>query len=146
MAKINNPKFGRGQKLSAQHMANSNDPVQTLFTDKLDRDNIKAKKVPFYINYTFAGFAANAMGLTADEQKNGVDGNLVFPIPLIPTQDHFSIDGRLDKDTPTYLLDSISIALDLRGEGAAIQSPLSGVVAPDPATRGFLIDYSKADQ
>lgn len=146
MAKINNPKFGRGQKLSAQHIANSNDPVQTLFTDKLDRDNIKAKKVPFYINYTFAGFAANAMGLTADEQKNGVDGNLVFPIPLIPTQDHFSIDGRLDKDTPTYLLDSISIALDLRGEGAAIQSPLSGVVAPDTRTRGFKIDYEKADQ
>ena len=144
MAKITKPKFGRGTKLSSQHIEQSNDPIQQLFEDKLDRENLTAPKVPFYVNYTFAAFSQLSMGLTTNEIESGVDGNLVFPIPLIPTQDHFSANGQLDTETPTYLLDSLSVSLDLRGEGCAVPAPIGGVPVPNPRSKAFKIDYERA--
>ena len=146
MAKISKTNLSRGVKLSAQHISDNLSPIDNLIDERLDLENLTEPKVPFYVNYTFAGFDYPVMGLSQTEIDNGVDGNLVFPIPLVPTQEHFSDTGTLRQDVPLYQLDSISISMDLRGEGAAMNAPISGVINPNPRTKGFKINYEKGGE
>ena len=56
MAKITKTNFARGAKLSSQHIRNNLNPVTDLFTTSfMDRENLAETKVPFYVNYSFAG-------------------------------------------------------------------------------------------
>lgn len=147
MAKINKTNFARGAKLSSQHIANNLTPIEDLFVDnKLDRANLAETKVPFYTNFYFTGFAPNSMGLTDEQKINGTDGNLVFPIPLIPTQDHFSPEGRLTTSTPVYLLDSVSISFDQRGEGAAMTNAEVNPPLGTMNTKRWKINYEIAQE
>jgi hypothetical protein len=142
MAKITKPDLARGSFLSSQHIQGALTPVGNLFTNKLDTENLQQIKTPFFVNYHFNGFNYDVMGLTETEQQNGVYGDLVFPIPLIPPQDHFNAQGRLTTDTQTLLLDSISFSIDIRGEGAAMDAPfVAGVPLKE---KGWKINYEKA--
>jgi len=145
MPKLTKTDLARGAKLSSQHIENNLLPVDSVFFDtKLDTENLAETKVPFYVNFSFTTFKPDLMGLLPFQRENGVDGNLVFPIPLIPTQDHFSAEGRLTNDTPIYLLDSVSVSMDLRAEGAAMVNNLTAPPAGTPYPKSWKINYEVA--
>lgn len=144
MAKITKPDLARGSFLSSQHIEGALTPVTNLFTNRLDNDNLKQIQTPFYMNYHFNGFNYDVMGLTDTERENGVYGDLVFPIPVIPPQDHFSSEGRLSTTTPTYLLDSISFSIDQRAEGAAMDAPFVIPPVANLKEKGWKLNYEKA--
>lgn len=148
MPKLNKLNFARGVKLSSQHISVNLDEVGLAVSDfYLDRDNLAEPKVPFYVNFTFAGFKNNALGFSNPTQKqNGMNANLVFPVPLIPTQDNFSSKGDLNSDVPIYVLDSVSVALDLRGEGAAMRYDPAAAPYPTPATKRWKLNYELAQE
>ena len=144
MAKKKPTNLARGSKLASQHISNNLNTAQELFTEKLDRQNLKQTKTPFFLNYHFHGFDYPVMGLTETEIKNGINGDLVFAIPLPPTQDYFSPNGVINKNQPLIQLDSISISMDLRAEGAAMNAPYPIVVPPTLRSKGHKINYEKA--
>lgn len=146
MPKLTKTNLARGAKLSSQHIENNLDPISEVFNDTfLDTKNLEATKVPFYANFTFAGFEKFALGYgDADEPTNGISNNLVVPIPLIPTQDHFSNQGNLTTETPIYVLDSVSVSMDLRAEGAAMKYTFAVPPFPTPRSKNWKIDYEDA--
>ena len=144
MSKITKTNLARGAFLTSQHIENNLSPVSNLIDEKLDNNNLAEHKVPFYVNFTFPTFKTGMFGLTDDEKQSAVDGSLVFPIPLIPTQDHFDEGGKLTIETPTYLLDSISVSMDLRGEGCAVPPHQPTVLNVD--SKGWKINYEKAQE
>ena len=148
MPKISKKNLARGAKLSSQHIGDNLDPINYAFSDSyLDRENLAETKVPFYVNFTFAGFEKFALGYDdQDQPKNGINSNLVIPIPLIPTQDNFSQQGDLDADVPIYVLESISVSMDLRAEGAAMEKSFAVPPYPTPSTKTWKINYEKAQK
>lgn len=146
MPKIRKRNLARGSKLSSQHIEDNLAPIQDLFVEeKLNRDNLQEIKVPFYVNFTFPSFKQGMFGLTDEDKQSEIDGSLVFPLPLIPTQDHFSVVGRLTTDTPIYLLDSISISMDLRGEGCSTPPP-QAIMPFTPQSKSWKINYETASE
>jgi len=148
MPKLTKTNFARGAKLTTQHIERNLDPISEAFSDTfLDTKNLEATKVPFYANFTFAGFNRTALGYDeADQKTNGMSSNLVIPIPLIPTQDNFSNQGNLSAETPIYVLDSVSISMDLRAEGAAMDYNFGAPPYPTPLTKQWKINYEKAQE
>lgn len=146
MPKINKKNLARGAKLSSQHIESNLDPVSIAFSDTfLDKQNLAETKVPFYVNFSFAGFKNDVLGFDDQDQRtNGMNANLVFPIPLIPTQDQFSNQGELDADVPIYLLESVSVSMDLRAEGAAMTYDGGVPIYPNPESKSWRINYEKA--
>ena len=148
MPKITKTNLARGAKLASQHISYNLDAITDLVSDTfLDRNNLIETKTPFYANFTFAGFNQNALGFDEENQQaNGMSSNLVIPIPLIPTQDHFSNQGNLTANTPIYVLDSISVSMDLRAEGAAMVYEFGAPPFPNPQSKAWKINYDKAQE
>lgn len=107
MAKVDDKKLPIGVKIEPSHVTGNLSSIASNFAGNFTKDQRQQESAPFSVSWSVS-------------QLDNVVDDTKFYFTLPPLQDHFNTDRVAQANTPTIVLDSISLSFDQMNQGHVI--------------------------